>query len=142
MLGRIQRGLLGQGQGGKLTEAARLLARRDLYIPGQDDDEEPDTTVRDALAAFGLVAEDAGPITAPEEVFVLWPECLPAFNLFQACATQWRHGPSGPTGLDYAGVRCTAAFRRIPRADREAVFEDVCTMERAWLIAMSQRNSG
>lgn len=133
--------MLGQGQGKKLTEAARLLARRELYIPGQEDDEQNDQ-VDEALAAFGLVADRSGAAQPADDEFALWPEALPVFNLFQACSTQWRHGPMGPTGFDYMGIRCSPAFRRLARDQRESVFEDLCIMERAWLDAVAQRNNG
>lgn len=68
-----------------------------------------------------------------DPAFWLWPEHVAVLNLWFAAQTQWRHGMAGPTGLDYAGVRAAPAFRRIPRADRERVLDDVCVMERAWL---------
>ena len=58
---------------------------------------------------------------------------MPAFNVWIAVQTQWRHGFNGPSGLDYAGVRAAPAFRRTPAAEREALFEDLCVMERATL---------
>jgi hypothetical protein len=52
--------------------------------------------------------------------------------------TQWRHGFNGPTGLDYAGVRASPAWRKLRK--REQAFADVCVMERAWLAeAREQR---
>lgn len=47
--------------------------------------------------------------------------------------TQWRHGYAGPTGLDYAGVRASPAFRVIPRRQQEECMAGLCVMERAWL---------
>jgi hypothetical protein len=47
--------------------------------------------------------------------------------------TQWRHGYSGPTGLDYSGVRASPALRRVPRKQREELMQDLCVMEFAWL---------
>lgn len=52
--------------------------------------------------------------------------------------TQWRHGMSGPIGLDYHGVRAAPAFRRLDSADCEDVFEGVCIMERAWLTKRAE----
>jgi len=69
----------------------------------------------------------------PAATFELWPEHLPALRLFRAVETQFRWCESQPTGLDYTGVRAAPAFRRLPRDTREDVFEDVCTMERAWI---------
>lgn len=80
------------------------------------------------------IAWQPAPAAAPADVqvFRLWPEHEAALNLYYAVRTQWRVGVSGPTGLDYAGVRAAPAFRRLgPR--REQVFEDLCAIERGWL---------
>lgn len=34
----------------------------------------------------------------------VWPECWPTFEVFARVQTQWRVGPGGPIGLDYAAV--------------------------------------
>jgi hypothetical protein len=89
-----------------------------------------------------LVREDEGCAAEPAEsadVLELWPEHVPAVELWFAVQTQWRHGFSGPTGLDYAGVRASPRFRALPHAMREGVFADVCTMERATLRFWRQR---
>lgn len=47
--------------------------------------------------------------TAPEEDAVdVWPDAADPLRLFCALMTQWRMGPSGPTGLDYAVVPMVA----------------------------------
>ena len=43
-------------------------------------------------------AEDAEPL-------YLWPDCLPAWNLFMGLQTQWMAGVEGKTGLNYAGMQ-------------------------------------
>ena len=64
---------------------------------------------------------------------------MPARDLFRAVSTQWRVGGMGvPTGLDYAGVRAAPAFRRIPRKQREQVFQDLCDIEEGWLGAQAE----
>lgn len=78
----------------------------------------------------------AHPVELPE--FHLRPECLPVLGLWGEVQTQWRSGFSGPTGLDYAGVRASPAFRRLPRDEREDLFADLCVMERAWLAKRQQ----
>lgn len=70
---------------------------------------------------------------------MLWPELVPALNLWFAVQTQWRHGWGGPTGLDYAGVRASPAFRALDRAQREPAFADLCIMERAAILAWAER---
>ncbi|MBL8351197.1 MAG: DUF1799 domain-containing protein [Burkholderiaceae bacterium] len=78
-----------------------------------------------------LVDDGAAPAGEPE--FHLWPEHLAALELWVGVQTQWRHGFAGATGLDYAGVRASPAWRRIAPRERERVFSELCTMERAAL---------
>lgn len=111
------------------------MARGELLDDEDEDAAPPEQEVDEALAAFGLVLEGSVP-AAP--VFVLLPDNVAVFNLFNRVQTQWRHGMAGPTGLDYAGVRASPAFRSIPRADREAILADVCVMERSWLSAAAE----
>ena len=85
--------------------------------------------------AWGRLAQ------ATVQEFHLLPECVPVLDLFQAVQTQWRYGAAGPTGLDYSGVRAHPAFRRIPRAGREEMLDDLCVMERAWLAKDAQRRT-
>lgn len=78
--------------------------------------------------------EKAAPARRPEDdTFDLWRENEPAFVLFRSVETQFVYDQGLPTGLDYSRVRAAPAFRRIPRGQREDVFEDVCWIERAWL---------
>jgi len=72
-------------------------------------------------------------VTRVAETFTLWPEHLPALRLFRAVETQFVWADGQPTGLDYCRVRAAPAFRRLPRNQRELVFEDVCVMEGAWI---------
>jgi len=111
------------------------MARGELR--GSEEVEADAAHISDGLAAFGLVAE--GPLVDRVEPFYLWPECLDALTLFNSVQTQWRIGPMGPVGLDYLGVRASPAFRRLPRARREDVFEEVCVMEAAYLAELAER---
>lgn len=52
------------------------------------------------------------PPPAPEP-FGLWPGQEVAVRAFLAVVTQWRTGPAGFTGLDYAGVRAGLAAEGI-----------------------------
>lgn len=65
------------------------------------------------------------------DIFEVWPENIDALNVFMRLQTQWRTGPAGPTGLDYAGVRAGLAMMRA-RID----FVDLQMMESAALAAM------
>lgn len=109
------------------------MARGELTAGDEDGGES--SHVDAALAAFGLVLEGSVP-QAP--AFHLLPDNVEVFNLFNQVQTQWRHGMAGPTGLDYAGVRASPAFRSIASKEREPTFEAVCIMERAWLDAAAE----
>lgn len=90
-----------------------------------------------ALAALAVIAarQAAAQQVDGPGIFRLWPEHVPALQLWQSVETQLRWDDGQPTGLDYWGVRCSPAFRKLPRDQRESIFEDVCTMERAWIAA-------
>lgn len=113
----------------KLAEAARLLARGHLRLPG--DEGEPNAVVDEALAVWGLVAEEAIEL---EKDFVLWPECIDTFNLWLAVQTQWLTAPAGnKTGLNYPGVEVCLNARRIRGKKRDEVFRHLQAMEQAAL---------
>jgi hypothetical protein len=80
-----------------------------------------------------------GQCQAPE----LWPENIPAVELYLAAETQWRHaGMNGvPTGLDYAGVRALLDLWPDPAIDRPARFADLQTLEREHLRITHERLS-
>ena len=128
-----------QGQGKKLIEAARLLARGDLHLPSHDD-APPEQEINDALAAFGAVLDDSA---APpeEEPFWLWPEHAPALDLWFAVQTQWRYSFAGATGLCYAGVQATMEQRRVRSSRRSRLFGELQTMERAALAVWAERRA-
>lgn len=80
---------------------------------------------------YGLTVEEAsGP---PCEV---WPDNWPSVELFTSVSTQWRMGPAGPVGLDYA-----IAFRLMDRlglSERawDWMFDDLRVLEDAALEQM------
>jgi len=70
----------------------------------------------------------------------LWEENVQSFNFFaDVCATQWRVGMSGYTGLDYTAVLACIRQLRLPRNQAEIMFDDVRLMERAALKAMNKK---
>lgn len=71
--------------------------------------------------------------------FHLWPEHVPAIELWGAVQTQWRHGFNGPTGLDYAGVRIVIAQRPKWRRRGRRLFGELQIMERATLEEWARR---
>lgn len=109
-----------------------MLARGQLRIeqPGEAE-ASPEEEVAEALAAWGLVAEE--PLEV-EETFALWPDCVETFSLFRALQTQWRAaGMGGATGLDYAGVESYMRIRQIPKKRRPELMDGLQTMEIATL---------
>lgn len=68
----------------------------------------------------------------------VWPENVPAVRLFLAMDTQWHSGMSGRTGMVYASLPEVWQRLRVPREDRDALFDDLMLMERAALIAMHE----
>lgn len=52
-----------------------------------------------AAGELGLKPDDF-----PEPKVDVWPENWPHIQLFQRVSTQWRVGPGGPIGLDYAVI--------------------------------------
>ncbi len=106
------------------------MARGQLRI-GDQQEREPEDEVVDALAAFGLQAEETLEI---DDKFALWPECVDVFKLWQAVQTQWRTGGmGGATGLDYAGVEACMKLRGIRNKDRTELFNGLQVMEQATL---------
>ena len=66
----------------------------------------------------------------------VWPENLPALELFLRCATQWRSGapsplaPAGVYGLDYDVVLKVGRLYLPAETEMRDVLEDVQLMER------------
>lgn len=77
------------------------------------------------LAAFGLTVEDV----ADEYGIEVWPDTRQAVLMFIALRTQWRMGPVGPVGLDYACLPAAFHLRGIPRNERADLFDDLRVME-------------
>lgn len=68
----------------------------------------------------------------------IWPDQVPVVNLFSSVLTQWRMGPSGPVGLDYAGVEAVMRMRMVPAKERGQMLDDLRIMERAALAAIRE----
>lgn len=118
----------GPGQGKKLIEAARLLARGELTLHSDADD--PPSDLDDALAAFGLVLDD----DPDDPRFCLWSENREALHFWLGVQTQWRVGMGGATGLDYAGVEAYLRMRSVRAPARRArLLLELQLMERATL---------
>jgi hypothetical protein len=53
--------------------------------------------------------------------------------VFVRCGTQWRIGPAGASGLDYAALPFVMRACGIPRSEWSDVFEDLRVLEVAAL---------
>ncbi len=80
------------------------------------------------------------PVQALE--FHLWPENVPALELWGVVATQWRQSDmGGRTGLDYTAVQSAMRLHDVPRSERAARFEDLRTMERSALSVWARQRA-
>ncbi len=86
------------------------------------------------MEGLGFTAEDF----AEDEVEV-WPENWPSVQFFIRISTQWRHGFSGPTGLDYAATLATLRELHDDQDERRRIFDDVQVMERVALVTLAER---
>ncbi|WP_371856919.1 DUF1799 domain-containing protein [Pseudomonas sp. R9(2017)] len=68
----------------------------------------------------------------------VWPDAWPAFCLFEALGTQWRLGPGGPSGLDYAAIPSTAKMISLKRRELPEAFNDLRVMENEALAVMAE----
>jgi hypothetical protein len=78
-----------------------------------------------------------GPVLVDEE-FYLWPENLPAFNIWMAIQTQWMVSEGYRTGLNYPGVETYLNICQVPKRDRLALFQKLQAMEGAALSEWSK----
>ena len=76
------------------------------------------------MAAYGLLPSDVA-----DEAFGVWPDNIPACNVFIAMDTQWRCGYSGPTGLDYSVLPTVFDLIGLPPTERADTFDCVRVME-------------
>lgn len=101
--------------------------------------------IREDLEAFGAVLphdwQDPGD-EFPDEDFEIWPENWEALQIFNACASQWRHvslGQNGslPTGIEYASLAAVMDIHRV--MNRRDCLERVQIMENAALQEYRKR---
>lgn len=71
-------------------------------------------------------------------LFEVWQENWQAVVFFSRLSTQWRSGMAGPTGLDYTAVLALLRTLRLPRAEADALFDDVQVMEGEALREMAR----
>ncbi len=126
-----------RGQGKKLEQVARQSALG--LVETEEGQQQERSELDEALAGLGLFAE--WPDQQIESLY-LWPENVPAWNLFQAVGTQWVIGHGGAVGLSYPGVEVVMRKWRIKRRDEQRFFQEIQVMERATLAAWGERKDG
>lgn len=86
------------------------------------------------LEAFGFKASDFGDVE-------VWPDNMPAINLFNTISTQWRmSGMGGPTGLDYNVLFNRMDRMKLSEQEYEWMFDDIRTIESAALAAINRKD--
>lgn len=73
------------------------------------------------------------------QVFYLWPEHVPAYELFERLQSQWRIGMQGCTGLDYGGVIAWLRETVPKRTRRAELLDELQIMEYAALGYWAER---
>lgn len=88
----------------------------------------------------GKLAKLAAQAGELENVVEVWEENWPSVSFFlDYCATQWRVGIGGATGLDYTAVIASLRTLRLPRERFDEVFADVRVLESAALETMAKK---
>jgi hypothetical protein len=88
------------------------------------------------LQLFGEPSPEAVEHLTAQEEFELWPENIEAIEVFFSIQTQWRVGPAGFVGYDYAGVMAALQFMGLPHS--KDLFGKIRTMERAVLNLLAE----
>ncbi|KAF1043063.1 MAG: hypothetical protein GAK35_02383 [Herbaspirillum frisingense] len=87
------------------------------------------------LQAIGLKPEDLDPAALGCDVY---PENMPAVQVFEAMDTQWRTGMGGVYGLDYAALPAVLRMLGIGRNRWKEIFSDLRVMEAAALEVLQE----
>lgn len=119
----------------KLAALARALALQTTTPTEPTHADKANPFIAAILAAQG----DAEP--EPDELAYLWPDNVAAWDVWCDVQTQWRHGMSGATGLDYAGVRAHLDELGLTGDERKEVYEGIRAAERATLEARAEREA-
>lgn len=87
------------------------------------------------LAMFGLTPGDLDDADVD-----LLPDNVTAARVFVAMSTQWRVGPAGATGLDYAALPAVLRLSGVPRDQHHDTFQALRTMEREALAFFAEES--
>lgn len=63
------------------------------------------------------------------------------FDVFLSMSTQWRMGPNGPIGLDYAAIPAVMSLLNVKKKSRSRLFRDLQVIEYAALEEMSRQRA-
>jgi len=81
--------------------------------------------------------EDLGEQELPE----VWEENTLAINVLYALETQWMHGFSGPTGLNYSSLPVIFDYMGVPEDVRSETFTKLQIAERVALTTMRKHQT-
>lgn len=71
----------------------------------------------------------------------VWPEHVPALELFSRCDTLWRVAPmGGVVGLDYAGVEAVMRMAGVAEMSRLALLDELRVMESEAMGVINQKS--
>ena len=100
-------------------------------------------TLEPGFVAFGFTTSDLvdSEDGAPEAPIEVWPDNVPAVNVFRVMGGQWRVGPAGPYALDY-GALTGDVWRSVgvKKRDRVLVFGDLQVLEEAALAELAEQS--
>ncbi len=91
---------------------------------------------QDDMSMLGIPVQFAG--SFEEDELGIWPENMPAVQVFIAMGTQWRVGMSGATGLDYGVL--PSVFDMYGITDQKKAFIDMQIMENEALKTMRENH--
>lgn len=77
-------------------------------------------------------------IAAPD--YEVWPDNMPAINLFNTISTQWRTSMGGVTGLDYNVLFNRMDRMKLSEQEYEWMFDDIRVIESEALSAINSKD--
>lgn len=87
-----------------------------------------------SLAGIAAIIQAAPP-------YEVWPENMPAINLFSSISSQFRYsGMGGPTGLDYNVLFNRMDKLKLSEQDYEWMFDDIRSIESAAISVMNRKD--
>ncbi len=92
-----------------------------------------------APSAAEMEANGVTPADYEHEVFEVWPDNWPAFQLFHQVQTQWRAGAVGLVGLDYNVLFHKMDRMNLSTEEYEGLEDDIRAMELEALSAMQKK---